>query len=215
MAGLIRCSVALCLLASVASSWATPSIEAAGLMRDMAILLIDDRKEILRVGQRSNSGVLLLAANAQRAIVEVEGQQFELGLSQRVGGGYAEPVGRSVQISRDTLGQFRIAGSVNGQSLTFLVDTGATLLAMSSQEAQRMGLDFRSGEPGRVTTASGVSQAWFMTLDEVTVGEIRVQGVRAAIVQGAFPAEALLGMSFLRHVGLAEDGGVLTLLQRF
>lgn len=215
MACLLRCSLVMGLLASWASASAAPSIEAAGLMRDMAILLIDDRKEILRVGQRSSSGVLLLAANAERAIVEVEGRSFELALSQRVGGHYAEPVGRSVQIDRDRLGQFRTAGSVNGQTLSFLVDTGATLLAMSSQEAQRIGLDYRSGEPGRVTTASGVTRAWFMTLDQVTVGEIRVTDVRAAIVQGAFPSEALLGMSFLRHVGFAEEGGVLTLLQRF
>jgi len=120
-----------------------------------------------------------------------------------------------VQINSDTHGQFRVVGGVNGQMVTFLVDTGASLLAMSSEEAQRIGLDYRGGESGRVTTASGVTEAWFLTLEQVTVGGIRVEGVRAAIVQGAFPAEALLGMSFLRHVGFAEDGGVLTLLQRF
>ncbi len=215
MARLIHCWLPMALSVSVLTGWATPSIEATGLLRDMAILLIDDRQETLRVGQRSSSGVRLLAADAQRAIIEVNGQEFELRLSQRVGGHYAEPVARSVQINSDARGQFRVAGVVKGQTVTFLVDTGATLLAMSSHQAQRLGIDYRSGEPGRVTTASGVTEAWFLTLDQVTVGDIRVDGVRAAIVQGAFPAEALLGMSFLRHVGFAEDGGVLTLLQRF
>lgn len=215
MACLIRLCLPLTLLVAALSGAATPSIEAAGLMRDMAILLIDDRQETLRVGQRTNSGVRLLAADAERAIIEVDGQEHELRLSQRVGGQYAEPAGRSVQISSDARGQFRVAGSVNGQSVTFLVDTGASLLAMSSQQAQRIGIDYQSGEPGRVTTASGVTEAWFLTLDQVTVGEISVYGVRSAIVRGAFPAEALLGMSFLRHVGFAEEGGILTLLQRF
>ncbi|MCC5887648.1 MAG: TIGR02281 family clan AA aspartic protease [Gammaproteobacteria bacterium] len=215
MARSLRSCLPLVLLAAISTGWAAPSIEAAGLMRDMAVLLIDDRQETLRVGQRSSSGVLLLAADAQRAIIELDGQRRELRLSQRVGGHFVEPVGRSVQISSDARGQFRVAGGVNGRSVTFLVDTGASLLAMSSAQAQRIGIDYRSGELGRVTTASGVTEAWFLTLDQVTVGDISVDGVRAAIVQGAFPAEALLGMSFLRHVGFAEDGGVLTLLQRF
>lgn len=215
MARVLRFCLCLVLIVSVANGWTTPSIEAAGLMRDMAILLIDDRQETLRVGQLSGSGVRLLAADAQRAIIEVDGQELELRLSQRVGAQYVNPVGRSVQISSDARGQFRVAGAVNGQSMTFLVDTGASLLAMSSHQARRIGIDYRGGERGRVTTASGVTEAWFLTIDQVTVGDIRVDGVRAAIVEGAFPAEALLGMSFLRHVGFAEDGGVLTLLQRF
>lgn len=215
MARLIRSCLMLWLSASAMTGWASPSLEAAGLMRDMAILVIDGRQEMLRVGQRSRSGVLLLAADAERAIVEVNGQELELRLSGRAGAQYAEPVDRKVLINSDESGHFRVSGGVDGRTLEFLVDTGATLVAMSSDQAQRIGLNYRDGEIGRVTTAGGVTEAWFVTLNEVTVGDITVHGVRAAIVKGAFPAEALLGMSFLRNVGLAEDGGVLTLLQRF
>lgn len=188
-------------------------VEAAGLMRDMAVLLIDGEQVSLRVGQRAH-GVRLLAADAAAATIEIDGQEQELRLSQRVGALYAPPTGRSVQINSDGRGQFRVAGAINGQSIRFLVDTGATLLALSSDDAARLGIDYRRGERGRVTTASGVTQAWFLELDQVSVGDIRVDGVRTAVVDGPFPAEALLGMSFLRHVGFAEDGGVLTLLQR-
>jgi len=76
MVRLIRCCLVLWRSAWVATGWAMPSIEATGLMRDMAILLIEGRQEVLRVGQRSSSGVKLLAADAQRASVEVDGETF-------------------------------------------------------------------------------------------------------------------------------------------
>ncbi len=98
----------------------------------------------------------------------------------------------------------------------FMVDTGATILAMSSRHARQLGIDYRSsGEVGRVTTASGVSRSHYVDLDRVEVGSITVRNVRAAVVEGGYPQEILLGMSFLRHVGFSEDDGVLTIRQKF
>ena len=210
-----RCLLLLALALPTFPVFAAPTVEAKGLMRDMAVLLIDGRQQTLRVGQTSPEGVRLLAADSGMARIEIDGREYDLDLSRRVGAEYVDAAPRSVQAIGDARGQVRVDGAVNGRPLRFLVDTGASLLAMSSRQATRLGIDYRRGEPGRVTTASGISEAWFVELEQVTVGDIQVRGVRAAIVEGEFPAEALLGMSFLRHVGFAERDGVLTLLQRF
>ena len=210
-----RCLLLLALALPTFPVFAAPTVEAKGLMRNMAVLLIDGRQQTLRVGQTSPEGVRLLAADSGMARIEIDGREYDLDLSRRVGAEYVDAAPRSVQAIGDARGQFRVDGAVNGRPFRFLVDTGASLLAMSSRQATRLGIDYRRGEPGRVTTASGISEAWFVELEQVTVGDIQVRGVRAAIVEGEFPAEALLGMSFLRHVGFAERDGVLTLLQRF
>ena len=194
---------------------AAPTVEARGLMRDMAVLVIDGRERILRVGERSGA-VELLAADPSRARVRVGETVVELGLSERAGGGFEEPAQRSVRITRDRQGHFRVAGTIEGQPVSFLVDTGATVLAMSSLHARQLGIDYaRDNTPTRVVTAAGPAPSYYVELESVEVGGLRVRGVRAAVVEGGYPLEILLGMSFLRHVGLRERAGVLTLTQDF
>lgn len=194
---------------------AAPSIEARGLMRDMAVLVIDGRQQLLRVGERSG-GVELLAADPQRARVRVGDAVLELGLSDRAGGAFVAPEKREVRITRNGQGQFRVAGAIAGKPVSLLVDTGANVLAMSSQEADRLGIDYRTeSAPMQVVTAAGPAPSWYVELDLVEVGGIRVRGVRAAVVEGAYPVDILLGMSFLQNVELSERAGVLTLSQDF
>lgn len=185
-------------------------------MRDRAVLIIDGRQQFLRVGQRSPEGVELLAADPRQARIRVAGQVIELGLSERIGARFLEPELREVQVARDNEGHFRVAGAIEGRPVLFMVDTGATILAMSSDHADALGIDYRSGgEVGQVVTASGAAVSHFLTLQSVQVGGITVNGVAAAVVEGPYPTDILLGMSFLRHVGFSERGGVLTIQQRF
>ena len=81
--------------------------------------------------------------------------------------------------------------------------------------ADRIGVTYRDGERGQVITAQGTTNSYFVTLDQVTVGGITAHNVRAAIIDGAYPVEILLGMSFLSQVAIAEQGGVMTLTQKF
>lgn len=216
MTRLLR-SASLCvLLLSVAAAEAAPSVEARGLMRGMAVLVIDGRQQLVRVGERTPEGVELIAADTARARIRVDGQEIELGLSQRVGANFVVPEKTEVRINRDGQGHFRVAGTIEGQPVSFLIDTGATVLAMSSRQAQQLGIDYqRSGEVVQVVTAAGPAASYYVNLDAVEVGGIRVNGVQAAVVEGAYPVDILLGMSFLRHVGLSERAGVMTLTQDF
>ncbi|MEE4297878.1 MAG: TIGR02281 family clan AA aspartic protease [Pseudomonadales bacterium] len=194
---------------------AAPSVEARGLMRDMAVLVIDGRQQLLRVGERSGA-VELLAADPGRARVRIGDEVLELGLTERVGGTFVAPDKREVRVTRDGQGHFRVAGTIAGKPVSFLVDTGATVLAMSSEHADRLGIDYRSETPPmQVVTAAGPAPSWYVELDLVEVGGIQVRGVQAAVVEGAYPVDVLLGMSFLRNVELSERAGVLTLTQDF
>jgi len=97
--------------------------------------------------------------------------------------------------------------------VNFLVDTGATNIAMNEIVAGRLGIDFRySGTPTRVSTASGIAPAHNVTLASVRVGDIELKNIRATVLEGQYPREVLLGMSFLSRVEL-ERKGKLTILR--
>lgn len=107
-----------------------------------------------------------------------------------------------VVLSRARNGHFLAQGSINDQSVTFLVDTGATDVALSEDLARRLGLNF--GPRVTVMTAGGPARAWVTRLDKVTVGNLSLENVRASITP-ALGDEVLLGMSFLRHFELRQE----------
>jgi len=115
----------------------------------------------------------------------------------------------------DRSGMFRLEGKINGKTTQFLLDTGATHVAISEVEADRLGLAYENGSQSLVSTANGVVTAWNMKLDSVSVGGINVPQVDASIVPGSSPRVALLGMSFLKHVTLQRDGAAMVLQQKF
>ena len=116
-----------------------------------------------------------------------------------------------VRIRRDAMLQYQTTAMINGHSVKALVDTGANVVALNSVQARAIGIDYRTGIPARVETASGSVEAWMVTLGSVSVGDIRVDNVRASVVEGEFPGTVLLGMTFLKHVKLQEGNGVLSL----
>jgi aspartyl protease family protein len=98
------------------------------------------------------------------------------------------------------------AGTINGQAVDFLVDTGATDVAISNEVARRLGLEF--GPQITVMTAAGPAPAWLTRLESVSIGGLRRENVRASITPG-LGEQALLGMSFLRHFSIRQEGGNL------
>jgi len=113
-----------------------------------------------------------------------------------------------VVLEQDRNGHYEAEGQINGRSVTFLVDTGATDVALPESTARALGLDF--GPRVQVMTAAGPSSAWVTRLDEVTVGGIRRKNVRATIIDGEFNG-ILLGMSFLKHYNLQQQDGRLVI----
>lgn len=104
-------------------------------------------------------------------------------------------------------GHFYADANVDGTHVRFLVDTGASHVALTPFDAQRLGFDLGELEY-RVPyqTANGTAYAALVTLDEVSVGSITVQGVRASVSQGGL-SQSLLGMSFLSELRAVELSG--------
>ena len=111
---------------------------------------------------------------------------------------------------------YATAGFINGQPVNFLVDTGATWIAMNSHQARSLGINFRFlGKRGHVSTANGVVPIYRVTLAKVRVGEIELTNVAAGVLEGNSPEEVLLGNSFLNRVEMQRQGQVMLLKQKF
>ncbi len=212
---LLRIGLVTLLSVCAVTSSAVSPVEVVGLFKNRAVVRVVGEEKLLRVGETSPAGVTLLQADANGATVRYKGQQYTLTLSNRVSGSFQEAPKPAVAISADQLGQYRIRGTINNQYVDFLVDTGASVIALSSRTADSLGLNYLSGQKGTVATAQGMVESYFVTLDQVTISGIVAHNVEAAVISGRFPLETLLGMSFLRGVGLEEKGGVMTLTQRF
>lgn len=113
-----------------------------------------------------------------------------------------------IVLEADRNGHYQVEGEINNQVVNFLVDTGATDVAIPESMARALGLKF--GPRIQVMTAAGPSGAWMTRLNQVSVGGIRRRDVRATITSGEFN-EVLLGMSFLRHYNLRQQDGKLVI----
>ena len=121
----------------------------------------------------------------------------------------------SVRIQANAQGLYRVAGEINGSPVVFLVDTGATHIAMSSVQAEYLGLfDQVNNEAKQAITASGPLKTYRIQLQQVKVGTIRVNHLEAVIVEGEYPLDILLGMNFLSQVDIHHKGNLLELRQR-
>lgn len=208
-------SLVLALLA-----WQTAAaerVQVVGLFAGKAAVRIDGRQRVLSVGETSPEGVRLIRANSRVAVLEIGGEEVELGLDRGIGGRYRAPdKRREVRIYRNNGGMFTTVGSINGLPVSFLVDTGASQVAMNAIQARRLGVDFRvDGDPGGVSTASGYARAYRVKLDSVKVGAIELRNVEAVVLEGGHPKEVLLGMSFLGRVDMVNSDRALVLTEKY
>ena len=107
-------------------------------------------------------------------------------------------------------GHFQAAGSINGKPVNFMVDTGATIVALSQAEANRIGLDWKRGRPGLSQTANGTVPVYNVNLGAVRVGDVQISNVAAVVVPAEMPL-VLLGNSFLNHFNMRRDNDVMRL----
>lgn len=210
----------LCLLSTLFGALLSPSlwaleIEIKGLFAGGAIVQVDGKPRMLRAGERSPEGVLLVAADIQSATLEIDGERQTLGISRRISTRFTEAEKGTVRIQSGRGGHYFTPGRINGHAVDFIVDTGATAVAMNLPTAQRLGINYRAGQRVSMTTASGVVPAYSVMLDSVRVGAIEVSKVAAIVSMGDFPNEILLGNSYLDKVDMRRESGVLVLEAQF
>jgi len=196
------------------------SVKAIALFENRAMLSVDGGKaKIVRAG-KTLSGVKLVSSNTSEAVIEVNGKRKTLKLNSSLV--LDEPLGSkasssyvgSVQLVVDKQGFFRGQGAVNGKSLEFLVDTGANLVVLNSNEANRVGLDYKSGVKSTAQTASGVAPMYLVTAKKMSIGGIELSNVDMGVIEGDFPAYPLLGMTFLGRLNMERNGQIMTLSRR-
>ena len=194
------------------------SVTLSGMVGSKALLIVDGSAPKIVAPGESFNGVKVISTQGDTAVLMVGGKRMNL----RVGDAPAsvgEQAGSKSSGSRIVLtvgdgGHFLAQGSINGKSVQFMVDTGATAVAMGAAEAKRMGIDYTSGRPVRMSTANGQALGYLLTLNSVRIGDVEVQNVEAIVSPQAMPY-VLLGNSFLTRFSMRRDNDQMVLERRF
>jgi aspartyl protease family protein len=205
------------LLLLSAFAQADTQVNVVGLFNNKAVLIINNGKpQTLSAGQSSSEGVKLLSADSAKALLEVEGKRKELSMGQAASvAGSADSAPGSVVLYADSAGHYLTEGQVNGATLKFLVDTGATAIAMNSGDAKFAGIDYKKGERVPVQTANGVVNAYHVVINTVKLGGVVMHQVDGMVHEGGSPSVVLLGMSALNRLDMKREGIALTLTKKY
>ncbi|MES2072480.1 MAG: TIGR02281 family clan AA aspartic protease [Pseudomonadota bacterium] len=206
---------ALACLAACLSSAHAASIGVVGLFPGKAVLVIEgNAPKTYAVGSNLGDGARLVAADENTATIETNGKRQVLAIGQHVHRSSAATGGSSVTLQADMRGHFMANGQINGGSVSMLVDTGASLIALPASEATRLGIQYRKGQMGRASTANGLVTVYRVQLDTVKVGDVELHQVEAMVQETGLPL-ILLGMSFLNRMEMRRDGEQMVLTKRF
>jgi aspartyl protease family protein len=181
-------------------------------MGSKALLVVNGAPKTLAVGEL-HAGVRLVSVSAQEAVVEVDGKRVQLNLGGthvNLGGNSSEGSGSRIVLTAGSGGHFVTQGSINGRSVRFLVDTGATTIAMSQAEAERIGLKYKDGPLGAANTANGQVLMYRTKLNSVRINDVQVFDVDAAVLVAPMDM-VLLGNSFLTRFQMKRENNLLTL----
>jgi aspartyl protease family protein len=204
----------LCLCWAMAPAQAA-EVGLAGLFPGKALLTINGGPpRIVSVGATTEEGVKVVSTEGDTATIEVDGKKRVMRVGQNVASQASAGGAQQAILTANAAGHFLVNGSINGSSVRFMVDTGATTIGLGASDARRMGIDTSRGEIGYVETANGRVQAAHVKLDTVRVGDITMNNVDATVLQRDMP-NVLLGMSFLNRMEMQRNGDTMTLKKRY
>jgi aspartyl protease family protein len=192
-------------------------IGVVGLTNGMAVVVIDGgRPRTLKAGDVTPEKVRLISATSESAVFEVSGKRLTLAMGQSVSLAGSAGGGQRAAIVSDGKGHFFALAAVNGALIRFLIDTGATLVTISTTDARRAGVNYLSGERVALQTANGIAPAYRVKFDTVRLGDIVLTNVDGVVMEGnALGGVGLLGMSFLNRTEMKRESDTLTLTRRY
>ena len=201
-----------CLLVALPAQ--ATEVGVVGLFPGKAVLVINGGSpRTLSVGAKVDD-VKLLSVDQESATLEFGGKRHRLVIGQHAfpstGGGGEQ----MITLAADGRGHFLTSGIVNGAMIPFMVDTGATTIALGASHARSANVDLRSAKIIPIQTANGITQARLITLDSVRVGDVTLHNVQATVAGHDMP-HALLGMSFLNRMEMKRDGDTMILRKRY
>ena len=192
------------------------SVALAGMMGSKALLVVDGSTPKSVAAGETHQGVKVISTNGDQAVVEQDGKRNTLRVGEapiHMGAGKGGGKGNRIVLVAGSGGHFMTAGQINGKAVQFMVDTGATSVAMGAQDAERTGINFRAGQPVMMSTANGTVQGYRIKLDSVRVGDVEVFGVDAVVTPQPMPF-MLLGNSFLTRFQMLRENDQMTLTKR-
>jgi len=207
-------AIGLFLALAVVQVNAAPQLEVQALMPGMVVLKIDGQRVTLKTNQESH-GVKMISADTRSTVLEIDGEQKNYKMGTSVSTRFSQRSSTTEQIIMDAYGMFRSPGNINGHSVQLLVDTGATSVSMSASDARKLGIQYRlDGKPIKTQTASGVADAWVVQLKTVRLGQLLEHNVEGVVVDGEFPKQVLLGMTFLNRMKVEKEGRKMTITKK-
>ena len=209
-----RAALAAALLCALAGAAQATSVAFSGMLGEKALLIIDGQAHGVAVGA-TVQGVRLMKLDGTQAQVESDGKVtiLRLGGGAKVAGVDGSGTGTRIVIPVGPGGHYGGLASINGQSVQYIVDTGATSIAMGADVASRLGLDYNASKAAAAMTANGAVAARKLTLDRVTIGDVTILNVDCVVMPQAMPV-VLLGNSFLSHFQMHSDSDTLVLDKR-
>jgi len=192
------------------------SVALAGMLGNKALLVVNGTAPKTVAAGETHEGVKVISTNGDQAVVEQNGKRNTLRVGEapvNMGANKSGGKGNRIVLVAGTGGHFMTAGQINGKAVQFMVDTGATSVAMGAQDAERTGINFRVGQPVMMSTANGSVQGYRIKLDSVRIGDVEVFGVDAVVTPQSMPY-MLLGNSFLTRFQMLRENDQMTLTKR-
>jgi len=199
-------------LGALATGADASTVSFSGMLGDKALLIIDGQARGVAVGT-TVQGVKLVRIEGVQAQIETDGrmQTLRLGGTAVVAGDSGGGGGGSrIVLPVGSGGHYNGLGAINGHPIRFVVDTGATMVAMGADTATQIGLDRSTSHLAGAMTANGAVAARTLTLAKVTIGDVTIYNVEAMVLPQSMPM-VLLGNSFLSHFQMHSDSSSLVL----
>lgn len=206
------------LLAAACGGAMAQSVALQGMMGNKALLIVNGGAPRTVAPGETHQGVKVLSTLGDQAVVEFGGKRHTLRVGDSpasVGdSGNAAPRGNRIVLTAGSGGHFYAQGAINGRAVQFVVDTGATSVAMGVRDAERIGLNYQAGQMGYSGTANGMVTMWRVKLASVRIGDVEVYDVDAAVLASSMPY-VLLGNSFLARFQMRRDNDQMVLERRY
>lgn len=184
------------------------------LFKDKAMVMVDGKRVLLHKNKKNRYKLLLLSANSDRAIIRFNGVDSTYKLNMLISTSFSKREHTEVVLWANNQNMFTSSGKINGKRVFFLVDTGATAVALSEAQAKQLGIRYKNAQKGFAQTAAHVVKTWRIKLNSVELGGIKVRNVPAIIISGNQRSPILLGMTFLSKVKMVRSGKKMSLLKK-
>jgi aspartyl protease family protein len=208
------CLALLCALAPAAYA---ESVALAGMLGSKALLVVNGGAPKTVAAGETHQGVKVISTTPDQAVIEQAGKRVTLRVGDApvsTGGGGTISRGTRIVLTAGSGGHFVTAGQINGKAVQFMVDTGATSVAMGAQDAERAGINYKAGQVIGISTANGNTQGYRIKLNSVRIGDVEVFDVDAVVTPQAMPY-MLLGNSFLTRFQMTRENEQMTLVKRY